>query len=131
MAKEKLTISKFREHFPEFTEGLYPDTAVQIRLNLANAFFNPEVWADDIVREHAICLYVAHFLKMVGSSSSGGNGIDGNALGVVNSKSVDGASVSFDVSQGSNADAGLYNTTAYGRELWDLMYLFGAGGVQL
>ena len=51
--------------------------------------------------------------------------------GIVSSKSVDGASVSFDTSTGAEQGAGFWNQTAYGREYWQLIQMMGAGGVQI
>lgn len=127
----KLTLSEFRERFPEFTETLYPDLVVNIRLELANEIFKDPPWSNENLRLHVTGLHVAHFLKMNGSASAGGIGVDGNALGVVNSKSVDGASVSFDVTQGTMSDAGQFNTTSYGRDLWYWMGIVGAGAILL
>lgn len=75
-------------------------------------------------------LYAAHYLTAYGSTASGGNG-NGGMLGVVASKSVDGASVSYDTSTGTEEGAGFWNMTAYGRELYQLMQIFGAGGIQI
>lgn len=114
--------NEFRSRFPTFRPDQFPDSAVMLRLKLAAKFF--EGWKDDEVREHAMCLYTAHYLtanKSVGSSG----------LGIVSGKSVDGASVSYDTGTASEQGAGFWNLTSYGRELYQLMRIFGAGAVQL
>lgn len=120
----------FRETFPEITEDKYPDAAVRIRLSLADKFFAVDRFEDAEVRAHVMGLYAAHYLTAYGSTASSGNG-NGGTLGVVASKSVDGASVSYDTSTGTEEGAGFWNMTAYGRELYQLMQIFGAGGIQI
>lgn len=120
----------FRETFPEITEDKYPDAAVRIRLLFADKFFAVDRFEDAEVRAHVMGLYAAHYLTAYGSTASGGNG-NGGTLGVVASKSVDGASVSYDTSTGTEEGAGFWNMTAYGRELYQLMQIFGAGGIQI
>lgn len=131
----QMTVKRFRETFPVFTSDLYPDAVVEMRLSLADRFFSPAVWQPEVVREHAMSLYVAHYLAAYGSKASGGSGCGsaGQAMGmgVVTSKSVDGASVSYDVNVGAEAGAGFWNSTPWGRELYGLMRVFGAGAVQL
>lgn len=126
-----LTLTEFRAAFPSFTEALYPDAAVEIRLALANDFFRTPRWGDGDLRKHVMGLYTAHYLSAFGSQSQGGNGQGSSAMGVVSSKSVDGASVSYDTTSTAWSGAGFWNSTPYGRELWYLMHTFGAGAIQL
>lgn len=128
---EPLSILDFRTDFPAFTEERYPDGSVQVQLDLANKFFSKTRWRDEQVRDHVMGLYAAHFLSAYGSESAGGTGGGSSTLGIVSSKSVDGASVSFDTSTNAWKDAGFWNSTPYGRELWYLMRIFGAGAVQI
>lgn len=128
---EILTLEEFRQLFPEFTQDDYPDTAVRARLALAAKFFSTETWPDPEIRNHVMGLYTAHFLKLAGSAADGGNGGDTSALAQVSSMSVDGASVSYDTSGSAEEGAGTWNLTAYGRELWQLIQIFGAGARQL
>ena len=128
----RLTIEQFRLVFPAFTEDLYPDEAVNFRLILADKFFSEELWIDSDVRDHAMGLFTAHYLSAYGSKDAGGSGSGGGSgMGTVTSKSVDGASISYDTTSGAWQDAGFWNTTPYGRELWYLMSIFGAGAVQI
>lgn len=126
-----LTVTQFREMFPALTEALFPDTAVQIRLTMANEFFSPVRWGDGDIRQYAMGLFTAHYLTAYGSQAEGGSGVGGSVMGVVSSKSVDGASVSYDTSSTAWHDAGFWNATPYGRELWYLMRIYGAGAIQL
>lgn len=131
MTSQPLTLKAFRAAYPSFTESLYPDQAVQIRLLMADKFFSPGRWSAPAIRDHAMGLYAAHFLELQGSHANGGSGHGGSASGLIASKSVDGASVSFDTATGSFADAGFWNLSPYGKELWYLMQVFGAGAIQL
>lgn len=128
---QPLPLSDFRQAFPEINEDEYPDGVVLIRLKLADKFFSPRLWQDSEVRKHVMGLYAAHYLTVVGKAAAGGSGQGGAQLGVVSSKSVDGASVSYDTTTASENGAGFWNATAYGRELWQLLRVFGAGAVQL
>lgn len=127
-----MTVSQFRELYPAFSTELYPDLAVETRLALGEAFLAETVWKPQAVRLHAVGLYTAHFLAAYGSSASGGSGkSEGSGMGVVSSKSVDGASISYDTGSTVEQGAGFWNSTPYGRELWQLMRVFGAGAIQL
>ena len=128
---QPLSIEDFRAAFPEFTAELYPDSAVQGRLAIANLFFVDPPWTAPDVRNHAMGLFTAHVRQMYGSKAAGGSGSAGGAPGLVSSKSVDGESISYDTSSVSFADAGFWNLTRYGQELWWLMQMFGAGAIQL
>ena len=131
---EPLTVEQFREAFPTFTEEAYPDTAVSIQLTFANKFFSSRRWGDETIRDHVMGLYAAHYLSAYGSTAAGGTSSSGGGsptLGIVASKSVDGASISYDTSSTAWNDAGFWNATPYGRELWYLMRIFGAGAIQL
>lgn len=127
-----VTIAEFREAFPTFTQELFPDPAVQLRLDLGEAFIDPKLIGDEEIWSHMVKLYAAHYLAVAGSAASGGSGTGAGAgMGVVSSKSVDGASISYDTSSTAIADAGLWNATAFGRELLSLLRVFGAGAIQL
>lgn len=127
-----MTVWQFRELYPSFTEALYHDFAVETRLALGEEFLSEKVWRKVPVRTHAVGLYTAHYLAAYGSASAGGSGrSDGSGMGVVSSKSVDGASISYDTGSTVEQGAGFWNSTPYGRELWQLMRVFGAGAIQL
>lgn len=126
-----LTLEEFRQCYPVFTVKDFPDAAVNHRLRLGEKFFAGNRWRDMDLRKHAIGLYTAHYLECWGSTNSGGSTRDSAKLGVVTSKSVDGASVSYDSSSSANNSAGFWNLTIYGRELWSIMGIVGSGAVQL
>lgn len=117
----------FRSRYPAFRSDQFPDSSVEIRLKLADKFF--EGWEDGDVREHAMCLYVAHYLTAQGMQAAGAGGAA--SLGTVSGKSVDGASISYDTGSAVEQGAGFWNITSYGRELYQLLRVFGAGAIQL
>lgn len=128
----KLTYQDFIVAFPEFSDEVsWPVLRVEMRIELANQFVRV-CGLSDAVAAHLKGLYVGHYLAAYGPSSESGelaNGSEGS--GIVSSKSVDGASVSYDTVTGAEAGAGFWNLTKYGREYWQLMQMLGAGGVQL
>ena len=127
-----MTVDSFRKNFPAFTAELYPDDAVSVRLSLGDVFFSKRSWMPSNLRDHVIGLYTAHYLAAYGSADAGGSGTaSGSGMGVVSSKSVDGASISYDTGSTVEQGAGFWNATPYGRELWQLMRVFGAGAIQL
>lgn len=127
-----LTVERFRQLFPAFTADLYPDEAVEVRIALGEHFLSDRLWKPETVRNQAVGLYTAHYLSAYGSAAAGGSGTSaGSGMGVVSSKSVDGASISYDTGSTTEANAGFWNSTPYGRELWQLMRVFGAGAIQL
>ena len=125
-----LPLEDFRAAFPGISESDFPDAAVSVYLALADRFFDPVLWSDEATRRHVMGLYAAHYLAGRGSASVGVKKGQG-AVGIVSSKSVDGASVSYDTGTASESGAGFWNATPYGKELYRLLRIFGTGAVQL
>ena len=130
MTDEILSVDDFRSRNPAFTASLYPDSQVEARLVLASKFFSLEGFPDEDLLRHVVALYVAHYLTIGGSTEANamGGGANPNPFA---SKSVDGVSVSYDTSSAIETNAGFWNATAFGRELWQLMKIFGAGARQI
>lgn len=87
-------IAAFRAVFPEFGDAAkYPDVQVQYYLDFAVQSLRPEAWRN--LLERGTGLFVAHYLAMSAISRAGtvpGRG----QLGIVASKSVGPASISYD-----------------------------------
>ena len=87
-------IATFRAVFPEFGDSAkYPDAQVQYYLDFAVQSLRPEAWRN--LLERGTGLFVAHYLAMSAISRAGtvpGRG----QLGIVASKSVGPASISYD-----------------------------------
>ena len=123
-------IAAFRAVFPEFGDAAkYPDAQVQYYLDFAVQSLRPEAWRN--LLERGTGLFVAHYLAMSAISRAGtvpGRG----QLGIVASKSVGPASISYDNSAiSAQADAGYWALTSYGLMYWELMRMVGTGGWQL
>ena len=123
-------IATFRAVFPEFGDAAkYPDVQVQYYLDFAVQSLRPEAWRN--LLERGTGLFVAHYLAMSAISRAGT--IPGRGqLGIVASKSVGPASISYDNSAiSAQADAGHWALTSYGLMYWELMRMVGTGGWQL
>ena len=123
-------IATFRAVFPEFVDAAkYPDAQVQYYLDFAVQSLRPEAWRN--LLERGTGLFVAHYLAMSAISRAGT--IPGRGqLGIVASKSVGPASISYDNSAiSAQADAGHWALTSYGLMYWELMRMVGTGGWQL
>ena len=125
-----MDIATFRAVFPEFVDAAkYPDVQVQYYLDFAVQSLRPEAWRN--LLERGTGLFVAHYLAMSAVSRAGtvpGRG----QLGIVASKSVGPASISYDNSAiSAQADAGHWALTSYGLMYWELMRMVGTGGWQL
>ena len=123
-------VATFRAVFPEFGDAAkYPDAQVQYYLDFAVQSLRPEAWRN--LLERGTGLFVAHYLAMSAVSRAGtvpGRG----QLGIVASKSVGPASISYDNSAiSAQADAGHWALTSYGWMYWELMRMVGTGGWQL
>ena len=123
-------IAAFRAVFPEFGDAAkYPEAQVQYYLDFAVQSLRPEAWRN--LLERGTGLFVAHYLAMSAISRAGT--IPGRGqLGIVASKSVGPASISYDNSAiSAQADAGHWALTSYGLMYWELMRMVGTGGWQL
>lgn len=124
----------FRQSLPEFAStDDYPSFNVQMYLRIGRKMLPESRWEDCL--DDGLTLYVAHYLVLYSRNRSasetvGPDGV-GNVVGVETAKSVDGISVSMDVGAVTFADAGHWNQTSYGVQLYQLALMFGAGGIQL
>jgi hypothetical protein len=129
MQAQPLNNDGFRKVFPEFGKvETYPDIAVNFWLGLARSQMSIERWGD--AYDMGLCLYAAHNL-VLSKRNAGVGGPGGGPAGPMTSKSVGGASASYDVSATLTAGAGEWNLTSYGQRWLRLARMAGAGGVQL
>lgn len=125
-----VTAAGFIEMYPEFSDtSRYPTPAVTTYLTLGYAFLNPGKWRDAL--DFGVGLYTAHQLAIRAQNQLAalGGGVPGTAGGVLASKSVDKVSAGYDVAAGTIEGAGYWNRTVYGVQFWDLVLMFGAGGL--
>lgn len=127
-----MTVTEFRTCFPEFSdEAIYPDDSVQFWLDMADRFLVATRWGDALPL--GLALFTAHNMALDRQTYLSGQrgaapGISG---GVMASKSLGGASVSYESVQALFADAGAWALTQYGRRFWTLIRLMGMGGMQI
>lgn len=127
-----MVIADFRQNFPEFASTTkYPDAQITFWAGLAEKMLCRDVWCDTWT--YAVQLYVAHEITLaaqnVAASATGGS--PGQSGGIANSKTVGAVSVGYDATIQSEKNAGWWNRTTYGQQLYRLIQLFGAGCVQL
>ena len=127
-----MTPAEFRAIFPEFASAVYyPDQQINFWLDLADKLLRVDKWKT--LRESGITLYVAHNLTLERQALLAGAGgrPPGLGSGIVASKSVGGASVSYQSLQSSFNNAGSWVLTLYGMRMWNLIQIVGMGGMQL
>lgn len=127
-----MDIAAFRVNFPEFTDTTaYPSSTITFWSTLAEKMLLVDVWGT--VWTTGVQLYVAHeiVLSTQNAKASAVGGSPGQAGGIANAKTVGSASISYDATTQSEKDAGWWNRTTYGQQLWRLIQIFGAGAIQL
>jgi hypothetical protein len=128
-----VTPATLRVTFPEFSNTeKYPDAMVQMWLDLAVNFVNVGRWAE--MADHGVALYAAHHLilaQRAGGMSTRNGVAGGGRVGIQTSKSIDGVSVSHDVSSVTQDRAGHFNMTVYGLQFVNMARLLGAGPVHI
>lgn len=132
---------QFRADLPAFADAAkYPDEAIEYWLNIASLLINTKRWGPSAIDtwpassppaltlyDFGVEMFVAHnlVLEQRGAATPGGN------VGVVQSKSVDKVSVSYDTKAGIEPEAGHWGTTIYGNRFLRLLRHAGSGGYQL
>ena len=127
-----ITVAGFRDYFPEFKDtARFPDTQIQRNLDLSSRLLRESVWGE--LYDDGIAYLTAHNIALMTPPAGAGaaSGAIGVPSGVVSSKAVGSVSKSYDTSVGLDASAGLYGATTYGRQYFQWLGLFGAGGIQL
>lgn len=127
-----LTEAAFRQSFPIFADiNNYLPQRVAFWLALGKQLLPAGRWDD--LHDYGLSLFVAHHLILESrdqQAAEAGAGV-GQVVGLESSKGVDSVSVSMDVGSVTLANAGHWNQTSYGIQLYQLAQMVGAGGVQL
>lgn len=119
----------FRAAVPAMADvAKYPDATLELYLGLAHENLNEGRLGD--MYAMAQCWYAAHFIALVSQAAAAPGKPSGSVGGVISSKSVGGVSISYDVSSITNANAGQWNSTLYGRLLWPYLQMAGTGPLQ-
>ena len=113
-------------YMPEFSDAVkWPHDSVNLWMGFAGRFLNRCAWGD--LLPDAVRLLVAHNLVLGGPA--GGLQTPGSTGGYVTSKSVDKVSVGLNPSLFSEDGAGFWNSTTYGRRLWQMARMLSMGGM--
>jgi len=127
-----VTINQFRELFMEFSDSsVFLDEMIEPWLIIACSLLDPRRWGS--VFTMGVGLFVAHQLTLRRQAILVANrgGVPGLSVGIVQSKSINGVSVSYNTSMGLIANAGDWNLSVYGIQFIGFARMFGSGGVQL
>jgi hypothetical protein len=119
-----MTIAEFKAYFTEFDS--IADAQVQRALDVALLTSDETILGDKY--NVGLMYLTAHYL-VLNSSQFSGSTTSGNGNKSVNSKSVDGVSISYSES-GSNMEAinGQLNSTSYGQVYQAMTIGLGSGG---
>lgn len=126
-----ITTAIFRQFFTAFGDpSQFPDGRLLPWINLADKVIQRDIWGD--MYDMGQALYVAHFvaLDFRDERAVAGGGIPGQQFGIMNSKSVGGVSVGYDLGSTMNEADGFWNLTTYGSRLIYFARLVGMGGRQ-
>lgn len=127
-----VTPSSFRQQFTAFaSSSVYPDGMINAWLAIGVQFVNADRWGE--LTDFGVSLWLAHNLviqKRMNDQAAAGM-TPGSNPGIVVSKTVDGASISYDVSAVTEQGAGHWNSTSFGTQFYRYMRMFGAGGIQI
>lgn len=111
-----ITTANFKLKFKEFT--CKTDDEIQIFLDEAVELLNEAFW--DTKYDLGLYYLTAHLLALSDRMASTSTKAIATA-GPISSKSVDGVSISFAVSEFQNAAAEYYRQTLYGQRYWALL----------
>lgn len=138
-----ITPSTFRRDFTEFaSKDDYLDPDITFNLRVAMVLLNQARWggpatttnvADLTEWDLGAELFIAHHLALgrLDKAAAANGAPPGQYTGAVTGKSVDKASVNYDVSVTLDEDAGHWNLTTYGKRFIRLCRMVGAGPVQV
>lgn len=127
-----MDVPAFRSAFPEFKNTeVYPTAMIEFWAAFAEAQVRVCVWKTQWPM--GVNLYVAHELVLAAQNQKVATfgGAPGTFGGVANNKTVGTATVGYDSQSTSEKNAGYWNLTNYGRQLYRLMMIFGAGAIQI
>lgn len=116
-----ITPAQFQANFAQF--AAVPTAAVQFWLT--QAYSQLGAWALCNQLDYAAQLFTAHNLVLQARATAEGQsgGQAGTGVGMIGSKSVGGAAISYDnaATTSSTEGAGIYNATLWGQLLWPLL----------
>jgi hypothetical protein len=131
-----MDIAQFRLDFPEFADmSCFPNSMITLWSGIGEQLVDQTRWGDLWLR--GVQLFTAHNITLASGNLKAANrgaqvGLGVN--GVVASKSVGDASISYDnnaVTASMDPKDGHWNMTIYGRQYIQLVRLIGTGCIQL
>lgn len=137
-----VSIDSFLLDYPEFDNQNVLPSQITYWLAVAGMLLNQSRWGapaptDDSpptsMYDVGVELFVAHNVTLEWRALAEGNrgALPGLTQGPVAAKSIGPASVNYAVEHSVEIDAGHWNETIYGRRFIQLVYMFGAGPLQV
>lgn len=127
-----VSVPRFRKLLSEFEDSsVYLDDHISPWLAIAGRLMIRGTWGP--MYEMGVCLFTAHQLALQRAAelSARRGGSPGVGLGIVNSKTVGGASIGYDTSVSLLKNGGDWNLTIYGIRFLGFARMFGSGGIQI
>jgi hypothetical protein len=126
-----VTPASLRALYPEFTDPPYADATINAWLVFAVQFVDPGRWGN--LADLGVTLWTCHNIALLplNTKDTAFGKTPGQRVGVLTSKSIDGVSVSYDVSKTLEDNAGFFNLTTYGMQFIRFARMMGAGPVQI
>lgn len=128
-----VTPDQLREAFPEFASSeRFPTSTLQLWLTTGYLFLNADRWGAAI--DLGVQLFAMHNATIERRDLDSvifPNGVPGEDVGPVNSKSVDKVSLGFDVQGAIDENSGHWALSTYGTRFIRIARMMGSGGLQL
>ena len=128
-----ITLAYFRATVPAFADPQdYTDAEIIPLLAMSDTSMPIDRWGE--FRDYGQAMFVAHFLSMDARNkrTAEAGGLPGAVGGgLVSSKGVGGASMSYDLGSATESDAGHWNTSSYGTIWYRFAMMVGMSGLQL
>jgi Protein of unknown function (DUF4054) len=127
-----MDLSQFRADFPEFADVVaYPNAMLTTWSTVAEKLVNEDAWQD--CYSLGVNLLTAHNLVIAKTNQNAAavGGVPSGLSGQIASKTVGSVTAQYDTQAAAEKDAGMYNTTIYGKQFIHYARLFGAGAIQL
>lgn len=125
-----VTPASLRTLYPEFSDAAaYPDQTINAWVGVASMMLDAGRWSTLI--DFGTTLFVCHQLAIKARSMqvAAFGGVPGQSSGILQSKSVDKVSQSYDTATASEEGGGSWNLTVYGQEYIRLARQMGIGPV--
>jgi hypothetical protein len=127
-----VTHQLFRQRFEEFADpAVYRDIDVDFYLDLASGLVNASRFGRNTA--WAVMLFVAHNLVIDARNAikTQAGGIPGSVVGPTVSSTVGPISTTYDVTSTSVENEGFWGNTTYGKRLYQLIRMAGAGPIHV